>query len=145
MPCGVSYGRHISTARTSPAQREFAALRALASKLPEPAATLLKSLNDRDVIRLGQRLLPYAAVHGDSPALSPSRSPAPTVPVFLLHGLHDTVIPAVESRYLAGRLRGLVPVRLLLTDLVSHGEADQPARVLDVLRLASLWGDILAR
>jgi dipeptidyl aminopeptidase/acylaminoacyl peptidase len=66
--------------------------------------------------------------------------------VFLLHGRHDTVIPAAESVYLAQRLRTQsVRVRLLLTDLISHAEADQPAGVLDVLRLARFLGDLLAR
>jgi hypothetical protein len=55
------------------------------------------------------------------------------------------VIPAQESQHLAGRLRGQVPVRILLTDLVSHAEADQPARVADVWRLARFWGAVLAR
>jgi dipeptidyl aminopeptidase/acylaminoacyl peptidase len=67
-------------------------------------------------------------------------------PVYLLHGRHDTVIPAAESMYLAQRLRTQsVRVRLLLTDLISHAEADQPASALDVWRLARFWGDLLAR
>jgi hypothetical protein len=57
----------------------------------------------------------------------------------------DNAIPAVESQYLAGRLRGQVPVRLLLANLISHAEADQPAHVTDVMRLAGFWGDLLER
>jgi dienelactone hydrolase len=125
--------------------REFAAVRILAAQLPEPAATLLQNVNDRNVAWLGPVLLPYVESHGNAPGLSPSRSPAPNAPVFLLHGRHDTVIPAVESEYLARRLRGHVPVRLLITDLVSHAEADQPPDAIDVLRLASFWGDVLSR
>jgi hypothetical protein len=41
------------------AQREFAALREVARTLPEPAATLLRLVNDRDVAHLGPRLQPY--------------------------------------------------------------------------------------
>ena len=136
---------HLDRIDTRAAAREFAALRALAPQLPEPAAALLRSVNDRDVGRLGRLLVPHVASHGDAPALSPSRSPAPTAPVYLLHGRHDAVIPAVESEYLARRLRGHVPVRLLVTDLISHAEPDQPAHATDVLRLASFWGDVLAR
>ncbi|HEY5617049.1 MAG TPA: hypothetical protein VIK60_03850 [Vicinamibacterales bacterium] len=118
------------------AEREFAALRTLAPGLPEPAATLLDSVNNRDVAHLGPLLLPYVASHVEAAALSPSRSPAPKAPVLLLHGRHDTVIPAAESLYLAQRLRTQrVPVRVLLTDLISHVEADQPVRVIDVRTL----------
>lgn len=125
------------------AGREFAALRVLARDLPEPSRTLLAYVNDRDVARLGLRLLPYIASYGDAPALSAARSPKPSAPVFLLHGRDDNVIPAVESQYMADRLRGQVPVRLLLTDLVSHVEADHPTHIVDVLRLAGFWGDLL--
>jgi hypothetical protein len=45
-------------------------------------------------------------------ALSPSQSPKPAAPVFLLHGIDD---------------------------------ADQPIHAGDVMRLASFWGDLLAR
>jgi len=128
------------------AEREFAALRALAPSLPQPAAALLQAVNDRDVAHLGPLLLPHLAAHSEAPALSPSRSPPPTAPVFLLHGRHDNVIPAAESEYLAERLRSRqAPVRLLLSDLISHADADQPASALDVMRLASFWGDLLDR
>lgn len=70
--------------------------------------------SDRDVASLGPLLDPYVAAYAEAAALSPSRSPAPTAPVFLLHGRGDTVVPAPES-------------------------------VIDVLRLASFWGDLLAR
>jgi fermentation-respiration switch protein FrsA (DUF1100 family) len=102
-------------------------------------------VNSRDVTHLGPRLQPYLGLFVDAAALSPSRSPAPSAPVFLLHGLDDTVIPASESQFLANRLRGRVPIRLLLTSLISHVEADQPARAADVTRLAGFWGDLLAR
>jgi pimeloyl-ACP methyl ester carboxylesterase len=127
------------------AEREFAALRKLATTLPEPSATLLGYVNDRDVAHLGRRLFPYFAVHADAAALSPARSPGPTAPVFLLHGTDDNVIPARESEYLADRLRVHGTVRLLVTDLISHADADQPAHLMDVLKLARFWGDLLTR
>ena len=117
----------------------------LARDLPEPSRTLLEYVNNRDVARLGPRLLPYIAFYGDAPALSASRSPKPSAPVFLLHGRDDNVIPAVESKYLAARLRGQTSVRLLVTDLISHADADQPAHIGDVLELAGFWGDLLNR
>jgi len=127
------------------AEREFAALRQLAPTLPEPAGTLLELVNDRDVAQLGLRLQPYIGFYVDRPALSPARSPAPSAPVYLLHGRDDNVIPASESQHLADRLRGQVRVRLLVTDLISHVDADQPAHVTDILRLAVFWGDLLDR
>lgn len=127
------------------ADDEFAALRALARTLPEPSATLLAYVNNRDVARLGVCLLPYIGFYGNAAALSVSRSPKPTAPAFLLHGTEDNVIPADESEYLSDDLRGTTPARLLFTDLVSHAEADRPAHLLDVLRLAAFWGDLLER
>jgi dienelactone hydrolase len=127
------------------AQREFAALREVARTLPEPAATLLRLVNDRDVAHLGPRLQPYVGFYADQPALSPARSPAPSAPIYLLHGRDDNVIPATESRHLAERLRGRVPVCLLVTDLISHVDADEPAHLIDDLKVADFWGDLLAR
>jgi dienelactone hydrolase len=139
------WASHLDRVNRPEAEREFAALRDLANHLPQPSATLLRYVNDRDVIHLGARLLPWVGFYGDAPALSPSRSPKPAAPVFLLHGIDDNVIPAVESEYLAAELRGRAPVKLLLSGLISHAEADQPVHVGDVLDLAGFWGDLLAR
>jgi dienelactone hydrolase len=127
------------------AEREFSALRALAGTLREPSATLLRYVNDRDVVHLGARLLPSVGFYSDLPGLSPSRSPKPSAPVFLLHGMEDNVIPAAESMQMAADLRGVTPVRLLVSGLISHAEADRPARAGDLLELASFWGDLLSR
>jgi len=74
-----------------------------------------------------------------------ARSPLPRAPVFLLHGRDDNVIPAAESGRLAARLRGRTDIRLLVTDLVSHADPVEPARVADVLRFGAFWGDVLSR
>lgn len=127
------------------AAAEFAALRASLRSMREPSATLLRYVIDRDVAHLGARLLPYVSALGTDPALSVSRSPKPSAPVFLLHGIEDNVIPSVESEYLADDLRPHAPVKLLLSGLISHAEADRPIRVGDVMELASFWGDLLSR
>jgi hypothetical protein len=124
---------------------EFAALREVAKHLPEPSATLLRYVNDRDVVHLGPRLLPFVTGYSGDAALSASRSAKPSVPIFLLHGAEDNVIPPIESEYLAGDLRGHAPVRLLLSGLISHAEADRPPQIGDVMQLAGFWGDLLAR
>ena len=127
------------------APAEFDALRASIKTLPEPSAALMRYVLDRDVAHLGARLLPYVGAIGAAPALSVSRSPKPSVPIFLLHGLEDNVIPSVEAEYLADDLRPHAPVRLLLSGLISHAEADQPVKAGDVMQLASFWGELLER
>jgi hypothetical protein len=127
------------------APAEFEAVRKYARSLPEPSATLMRYVLERDVVHLGARLLPLIGSHGSTDALSVSKSSKPSAPVFLLHGLADNVVPAVESEYLAEDLRGSAPVRLLLSDLISHAEADRPMHATDVLELAGFWGDLLAR
>ncbi len=127
------------------ATAEFEAVQALTKTLPEPSATLLRHVVDRDVVHLGPRLLPYIGSFGSAPALSVSKSPKPSAPVYLLHGTDDNVIPPIESEYLADELRGHAPVRLLLSGLISHAEADRPVHVGDVMALASFWGDLLSR
>jgi acetyl esterase/lipase len=140
------WASHLDTVDAPAAARAFNELRILARGLPEPAASLLEMVNDRDVARLGPLLLPHVASHVEAAALSPSRSPVPAAPVFLLHGRDDTVIPGTESIHLATRLRQQsVPVRLLITDLISHVDADQTPAVLDVWRLARFLGDLLNR
>jgi dienelactone hydrolase len=139
------WASHLDRVDKPQADREFAALRDLATHLPQPSAMLLTYVNNRDVVHLGSRLLPYVGLYGGDPALSASRSPKPSAPIFLLHGTDDNVIPAIESEYLAEDLRGHAPVRLLLSGLISHAEADRPMRAGDVMQLAGFWGDLLAR
>jgi pimeloyl-ACP methyl ester carboxylesterase len=127
------------------AEREFAVLRGIAAGLPEPSKTLLQQVNDRDVGRLGPRLRPYVGPYLDRSGLSPARSPVPSAPVYLLHGRDDDVIPAAESQHLAGRLRGRVPVRLLVTPLIAHAEPNRPVHITDVVKLAAFWGELLDR
>jgi len=127
------------------AAREFAALAQTARRMPEPSATLLRYVNGRDVVHLGARLLPYVNYYGGDPSLSVSKSPRPSVPIFLLHSPDDNVIPSIESEYLAEDLRGHAPVRLLLSGVISQAEADRPPHLTEVLQLAGFWGDLLWR
>jgi dienelactone hydrolase len=126
------------------APAEFEKVRQMIRMLPEPSATLLRYVIDRDVVHLGARLLPFVG-SDTADSLSVSKSPKPSAPVFLLHGLEDNVVPAVESEYMAADLRGHAPVRLLLSGLISHAEADRPMHANDVLQLAGFWGDLLSR
>jgi dienelactone hydrolase len=136
---------HLALYDTDSAAREFARARALEVTLHEPAATYLHLVNTRDVEALGARLLPVVAALGDDQALSPERSPAPHAPVFLLHGSDDNVIPAVESRFLARHLEGKVPVRLLLSPLITHAEVNRDASWSDVWQLIAFWASVSRR
>ena len=108
------------------ANATFQQARDMATTLPEPSATLLTYVNDRNVSALGPLLEPHLGLEAD-PAASPERAPAPpAAPVFLLHGDDDIVIPAAESVVLADHLRQQgVDVRLLLSRIITHAELDR--------------------
>lgn len=127
------------------AAQTFRSARDMALRLPEPAATYLTYVNDRNVTALGPVLLPHlAALASDDPALSPERAPSPpAAPVFLLHGAGDTVIPAAESVLLGRYLDGRAPVRLLLSQLITHAEIDKGATTSETLKLVSFWAGVL--
>jgi len=127
------------------ANLEFARAKTLAAGLQEPSRTYMNFVNARDVARLGPVLLPHMAELGGDPALSPSRSPAPAAPVFLLHGTDDNVVPAIESTLLARDLRARgVRVHVLLTPLITHAEVDRARTFREVWRLIDFWSDLLS-
>ena len=124
---------------------EFERARALGAALPEPARTLMRQVNDRDVAHLGPVLLPHVSELGDDTMVSPDRAPAPAAPVYLLHGTDDNVVPAIESSLLAGTLRARgVRVHQLATPLITHAEVDRSAAVPEMWRLVKFWRDLLA-
>jgi hypothetical protein len=131
------------------ALQEFARMRAYADTLPEPAATLMRFVNDRAVKDLGARLLPIVdgmASHPAMPALSPERAPAaPAAPVFLLHGSDDNVIPSVETVLLGEYLQGRAQVRGLLSGLITHAEVNRAPTATEAWRLASFWREVFAQ
>lgn len=123
------------------AARLFAEASSAELALPEPARDLMHAVNTRDVAMLGRLLAPFAEAIGGDPALSPDRSPATPVPVFLLHGADDNVIPPGESPLLAQYLsaHGNTRVDLLLTPLLTHAEARPASRLGDMWRLITFW------
>ncbi len=121
------------------ADSEFRQAREMEAAAVEPGRTILHLVNERDVKRLGALLLPHIGNLGDDAALSPDRSPAPDAPVFLLHGIEDNVVPALESLRLAQHLEPYTTVHVLLTPLVSHAEVDRPATATDVIALVRFW------
>ena len=128
------------------ANATFAKAREMATGLPEPAATYLAYVNDRDVSALGPVLLPHLTLQAD-PAASPELAPSPpAAPVFLLHGDDDTVIPAAESVVLGNHLRsqGAV-VQVLLSSIITHAELDRAAAASETWKLIAFWADVLER
>ncbi len=119
----------------------FADARAQADRLAEPARTLMRWVNERDVLSLGARLVSLVEDLGGDAALSPERSPATRAPVFALHGQQDNVIPPTETAALATYLAhaGHARVGTLLTPLVSHASLAAEFGVLDGWRLARFW------
>ena len=63
--------------------------------------------------------------------------------MYLLHGLDDNVVPAVETRLLAGWLEGKTKVHALLTPLITHAEVNRRARLSDFWELVSFWRAVL--
>lgn len=126
------------------AEREFETARALQSAMPEPAATLMKYVNDRDVAALGARLLPHLDKLGQDPSLSPDRSPFPSAPIYLLHGADDNVIPAVESELLAADLQRVTRVRILLSHVLTHADVTPRPTAMETWRLIAFWKNLLA-
>jgi dienelactone hydrolase len=121
----------------------FEEARVIAAQLPEPAASLMKAVNARDVRGLGARLLRVLEGIDYPDSLSPAHSPPPRAPVFLLHGADDTVIPSVESLLLAQHLQGKTPVRTLLSGLITHAEVDRGAAAAEVIKLVGFWAELL--
>jgi hypothetical protein len=129
------------------ADATFATARGMGKALPEPSATYMKHVNDRNVKALGPVLVPHITEMAANAAISPERAPSPpAAPVYLLHGADDTVIPAVESRLLGDYLREHgADARVLLSRLITHAEVDKSAAVSETLRLVSFWADILTK
>jgi hypothetical protein len=128
------------------ANATFQKAREMARTLPEPAATLLAYVNDRNVKQLGPRVVPYLTRLGaESQAGSPERAASlPSAPVFLLHGDDDTVIPAAESAILGEFLRSKgVEVHVLLSGLITHAEVDRSAAASDTWKLVRFWAGVL--
>ncbi len=131
---------------TEKANATFQQAREIAKTLPEPSATYLTYVNDRNVRALGPLLAPHLELEAD-PAASPERAPhVPEAKVFLLHGSDDVVIPAAESVVLADYLRQRgADVRLLLSGIITHAELDRAAAVSDTWKLISFWAEVLER
>lgn len=128
------------------ANATFAKAREMVKTLPEPSATYLTYVNDRNVKALGPILDPHLGLEAD-PAASPEHAPSvPAAPVFLLHGDGDAVIPTAESAVLADYLRSKgVDVHLLISHIITHAELDKASTSAEVWKMIAFWADVLKR
>ncbi len=130
------------------AQSTFKESQAIAATLPEPSGRLMRYVNERNTKALGAELLPVLERIGAEeypPSLSAEHSPAPSAPVYLLHGIDDTVIPAVETRLLADHLKKKhAEVHALLSGLITHAEVDKSAAAAETWRLVRFWASLLS-
>jgi dienelactone hydrolase len=119
----------------------IARLTAEIDTMPEPTKGLVRALVERDVTATGQAVAPWLDTLGTDPGLSPSLAPVPHVPVFLLHGADDNVIPSTETPLTAADLmaRGTTHVRWLLTPLLTHAHLTTNAGPRELWRLVSFW------
>lgn len=134
---------HLTLRDMREAEETFAQARRMQAEMPEPSATFMRHVNERNVTALGPLLLPYVEDFASDPSLSPERSPAPSSPVYLLHGTDDSVIPAIESVLLARWLVPRTEVRLLLSPLISHAELDRREDLASLWRLVAFWARLL--
>jgi hypothetical protein len=125
----------------------FEAMKKYQETLPEPSRTYMQYVNDRAVDKLGPILLTVADALKDHPgmsALSPERATPPAAPIYLLHGVDDSVIPSVETVLLAEHFKGKAAVHGLLSGLITHAEVNRTASSTEVWRLARFWRAIMS-
>ena len=137
-----------SLAVTDPANAVpvFEEMKKYQETLPEPSRTYMQYVNDRAVDKLGPILLPVVdglKTHPGMVALSAERATPPSAPIFLLHGIDDSVIPSVETVLLAEHLKGKASVTGLLSGLITHAEVNRTPGATEVWRLASFWRGIM--
>jgi pimeloyl-ACP methyl ester carboxylesterase len=114
-------------------------------KLSPPARKFLDALISRRIDLVRPQLL--AAIHADAAELA-SLSPDGKlrnlrVPVFILHGATDTVIPPAESRWLEKELPRRDVRAVLITPAFTHVDLQHKATWIDQLRLVDFIAAVL--
>ncbi len=110
----------------------------------EPCRHLFELVREGRTKELGPRIRELIAAHQDELArLSPrGRLSGIPVPIYLLHGATDSVIPPTESEWAAAEL-GDRPHVLLISPLIQHVEVDRPAGWRDKLALVHFLASIM--
>jgi dienelactone hydrolase len=121
------------------------AAEASAAALSGDAAWLAGRLLAGDRAAVAPRLA--AALPGMAAAMA-AASPAGRlggvrVPVYLLHGAHDDVIPPSEARFAESELGRRVPVRVLLTSVVDHVTVQRSPTARERWDVVHFWASML--
>jgi len=134
----------VASTDTTRAESMLEGVRARAALLPEPSRTLMHEVLTADLASLGPKLLPFDDDLGSDAALSPDRSPAPAVPVFLMHGSTDNVIPSSEAPLLADYLRshGTPGVTMLVSPFLTHASIAAQINLSETGRLVYFWRNV---
>ncbi len=114
-------------------------------KLGPPARTLVDALMARRIDLVRSQLL--AAIHADAEelaAVSPhGHISGLRVPVYILHGSTDTIIPSAESLWLEKEIPRDDVSAILITPAFSHVDPQNRASAMDELRLVNFIADVL--
>lgn len=102
----------------------YALAEAEAQKLSPDARVLFERIAHRDTHALAPLVLAaLPSLEAKMRDASPSgKLSAIRVPVYLLHGAHDNVVPSSESRWTAKEIGGSADVHLLVTSEIGHAE-----------------------
>jgi pimeloyl-ACP methyl ester carboxylesterase len=118
---------------------------ALLSRLSPAGRATLEMLLARQIDRLRSRLLD--AIRVDEPqlaAISPQgKLGALHVPVYILHGSTDDIIPSTESLWLQREIPPKYLREVLITPAFSHVDPDKHAAWRENLRLVEFLADVL--
>jgi dienelactone hydrolase len=110
-------------------------------RLSKTSLSYYKMATDWHTDELGKVLAPVLKGYRSPPALSPIRQPAPSFPVYALHGSVDNVVPPSESQRIA---EWAPDSTLLISDLVVHVELEESKEQNwgDMWDLALFWSKI---
>lgn len=130
--------------RQADAPALFERVSALSERLPAPASEIVREVRARDTASIARRLAPIVDEIGTDPSLSPERSPLPTVPIFLIHGTDDAVIPPTETEHLAAwaAARG-AHVEWLETPFLTHVTVDADVPPGAALAIVRFWTHVM--
>jgi pimeloyl-ACP methyl ester carboxylesterase len=119
---------------------------AVAARMSPEGQQLYASISKRDTHALGAKLLEVLPQISASMAdCSPvGRIASIRVPIFLLHGAHDNVVPPSESLWTAKEARPGQEVHVLLSPKISHAELGHEDRAKDTWDLVDFMSDMLA-
>jgi pimeloyl-ACP methyl ester carboxylesterase len=114
-------------------------------KLSPPARATMDALLNRQIDKVRSRIL--AAIQQDGPELA-EISPHGQIgdlhiPVYILHGWADNIIPPAESLWIAQDLPKSSVRELLITKAFSHVDPEKGAALGDELKLVQFVGGVL--